>query len=119
VVSAFTNNVLEELVYGYYPDGYKQNRYCLQLIRVLYRLQQAPRLWYKNIEKVLLSFSFKKSIEESYIFFNDWLIIFFYMDYIAIAFHPKDSDQVHKFKANLMLWYKIIDEGELRWFLGI
>jgi hypothetical protein len=38
-VSAFTNNVLEELVYAYYPDRYKQNRYCLQLIRALYGLR--------------------------------------------------------------------------------
>ena len=25
-ISAFTNNVLEELVYAYYPDGYKAGR---------------------------------------------------------------------------------------------
>lgn len=91
----------------------------MQLIWVLYGLRQASKLWYENLEKTLLSFGLKKSTEEPYIFTNDWLIVFFYVDDMAIAFHPEDSDRAHKFKADLMLRYKMIDEGELRWFLSV
>ena len=101
-ISAFTNNILEELVYAYYPDGYKQNGYCLQLLRALYGLRQAPKLWYKNLEKTLLSFGLKKSTEEPCIFSNDWLIVFFYVDDMVIAFRPADTDRTQKFKADLM-----------------
>ena len=38
---------------------------------------------------------------------------------MAIAFRPGDIDHAQKFRANLMSQYKMIDEGELRWFLGV
>jgi hypothetical protein len=38
---------------------------------------------------------------------------------MAIAFHLEDSDQVYKFKTNLMSQYKMTDEGKLCWFLSI
>jgi hypothetical protein len=118
-VSAFTNNILEELVYAFYPDGYKQPGYCLQLIRALYGLRQASRLWYENLVKTLLSLGLTKSSEEPYIFSNDWLIVFFYVDDMAIAFRSEDTDRAQKFKADLMSRYKMTDEGELHWFLGV
>jgi hypothetical protein len=45
--------------------------------------------------------------------------VFFYVDDMAIAFRPEDSDHAHKFKVDLMSHYKMTDEGDLRWFLGV
>jgi hypothetical protein len=97
----------------------KQAGYCLQLIRALYGLRQAPKLWYENLEKTLLSFGLTKSTEDPCMFCNDWLIVFFYVDDMAIAFCPEDTDRAQKFRADLMSRYKMTDEGELRWFLGV
>ena len=50
---------------------------------------------------------------------DGWLIIFFYIDNIAVLFTKKDFLRLEEFKAKLLYWYKIYALGDLQWFLGI
>ena len=53
VVSAFTNSLLDEIVYIECPDGFKEWGICLLLLRALYGLRQLPRLWLEDITSTL------------------------------------------------------------------
>ena len=43
-VNAFTNSILDEIVYVDFPDGFRQPGFCLLLLRALYGLCRSPRL---------------------------------------------------------------------------
>ena len=44
-VNAFTNSVLDEDVYVYFPDGFHRRGWVLKLLRALYGLRLSPLLW--------------------------------------------------------------------------
>ncbi|KAE8547619.1 hypothetical protein EYB25_009412 [Talaromyces marneffei] len=43
-VNAFVNSELDEDVYTYFPDGFKEPGQAIKLKRALYRLRRSPRL---------------------------------------------------------------------------
>ena len=57
--------------------------------------------------------------EEPCLYYNDWLIVFFYINDIIATYQKKDLLKLKTFKEHLMKRYKIKDLSELTWFLGI
>ena len=57
--------------------------------------------------------------EEPCLYYNDWLIVFFYVNNITAAFKKKDLLKAKTFKEHLIKRYEIKDLGNLTWFLGI
>jgi len=57
--------------------------------------------------------------EEPYLYHNNWLIVFFYINDIIAAYRKKDLLKLKTFKEYLIKRYKIKDLGDLTWFLGI
>jgi hypothetical protein len=45
IINAFLNSLLDEDVYCKLLDGFTQPGKCIKLLRALYGLRRAPRLW--------------------------------------------------------------------------
>src|SRR5579871_2244835 len=118
-VNAFTNSNIDEDVYIRFPDGYGCLGKCLKLLRALYGLPRSPLLWLKEFSSKLKALGLKQSSECQCLFFNDKLILFFYVDDISILFHKKDTEEYERFQEKLLDTYEIREMGELQWFLGI
>jgi len=48
-VNAFTNGQMDELIYVWYPDGFKRDGWCLLLLRALYGLRRSPVIWQREL----------------------------------------------------------------------
>jgi hypothetical protein len=47
------------------------------------------------------------------------LIVFFYVNDIAVLCHPSNRSYYQEFRAKFLKTFKIREIGELKWFLGI
>ena len=117
--NAFTNAELDEEVYAPYPEGFRQHGFCLLLLKALYGLRQAPRLWHEKFARTLHTMGLKQAGDESCLFVNEWLIIFFYVDDVVALYHRRNSQRWESFKQNLFQQYEFKDMGEVKWFIGI
>ena len=68
----------------------------------LYRLKILPLLQYKELTNILAKFGSKPILGTNYLYTNRRLIIFFYIDNIAILFAKKDLLRLEEFKAKLL-----------------
>src|SRR5438874_640657 len=82
-VSTFTNSVLDEIIYCDCPEGFEHTGLCILLLHALYRLHCFPLLWLKEFSKILKKLSLTEVLREPYLYANDWLVIFFYVDNIV------------------------------------
>ena len=51
--------------------------------------------------------------EEPYLYHNDWLIVFFYVDNIIAAYRKRDLPKLETFKEYLIGRYEIKDLSDL------
>jgi len=68
----------------------------------LYRLKISPLLWYKELTSILAEFGLKPILGTNCLSTNRRLIIFFYVDNIAVLFSKKDLLRLKEFKAKLL-----------------
>lgn len=124
VTAAFLNGNLEETIYMKQPPGYI-NKECpdkvCKIIRNLYGLKQASRVWHKTIDPFLKSLGFTPLASDPCVYFKwdkDQLsMISLYVDDLAIA---SDSPEIlDSTKQALSSRFKMTDEGELDYILGM
>ena len=118
-VNAFANSLIDEVVYIKCLDGFIIKGKCLLLYRALYRLRRLPLLQYGDLTIILKKEGLKLVVEEPYLYHNDQLIVFFYIDDITAAYRKKDLPKLETFKEHLIGRYEIKDLGDLTQFLGI
>jgi len=118
-ISAFTNSVLRRKLYVRLPDGFRQANKCLLLLRALYGLKESGHLWYEEFTGTLSDFGLQCSEDEKCLWYNDWLVIFFFVDDTVSMFKSKDWGKWKQFKADLCNSYDFKDLGDLKWFLGV
>ena len=68
----------------------------------LYRLKISPLLWYKELTSTLAKFGLKPILGTNCLFTDRRLIIFFYVNNIAVLFTKKDLLKLKEFKAKLL-----------------
>ena len=68
----------------------------------LYGLKILPLLWYKELTSTLAKFGLELVLDTNCLFTDRWLIIFFYIDNIAILFAKEDLLRLKEFKAKLL-----------------
>jgi len=56
----------------------------------LYGLKVSPLLWYKELTNILAKFGLKPVLGTNCLYTNGRLIVFFYVDDIAVLFAKKD-----------------------------
>jgi hypothetical protein len=118
-VNAFTNSLIDEIIYINCPDGFAIKGKCLLLRRALYGLRRSPLLWHNDFSKELTKLGLKPVGGEPCLYYNDWLIVFFYVDDICAVCTKENQPKLLGFKDALMKKYEMKDLGELSWFLGI
>ena len=69
---------------------------------VLYGLKILLLLWYKELTNILTKFGLKPVPGTNCLYTDGRLIIFFYMDDIAVLFNKKDFLRLEEFKAKLL-----------------
>lgn len=118
-VNAFANSDIDEPTYCKPPDGWKGPYILLLLLRALYGLKQSPMLWYKHLSATLVKLGLEQIPEVECLFTNDYMIVFFFVDDIAVLYHPHYRKQVDEFEKQLFATYEMRNMGEIEWFLGI
>lgn len=124
VVTAFLNGNIKEEVYMRQPPGYIgsdcSNKVC-KLTKNLYGLKQAPKVWHDTINPFLKSLGFKSLTADPCLYFkwNDGKLslISLYVDDLAIA--SDSTEEIAEIKENLMKKFKMTDDGEIDYILGM
>ena len=120
-LNAFINSELDEPTYCHPPEGWEGSTgdIALLLLRALYGLKQSPALWYKHLSSTLSDLGLEPVPGIECIFTNEFMILFFFVDDIAVLYHRKDTKHVDEFQAKFFQAYEMRYLGELQWFLGI
>ena len=121
--SAFVQANLTDPVWINLPRGFKSDqpsdqRTCLRLVKSLYGLSVAPRLWYQHIREALLLQGLKQSATDSCLLYSKTIMIVLYVDDLGIAYsNKKDLDKLFQDLTELGL--EFTREGTFTDFLGI
>jgi hypothetical protein len=89
------------------------------VLRALYGLKESPLLWYKHLKETLKPLGMTPILGFPCVYINGWLIMFIYVDDIAMAFHPSDRHLHQEFEKNLDEHYNLTCLGEFKRFLSI
>jgi hypothetical protein len=120
---AYLNGKLEEEIYMQQPEGFEVGgpNYVCRLLRSLYGLKQAGRVWSKLLYSVLVSMGFQRvqSDHGLYIFHRDGVKIFMpvFVDDITLA--GKDPSKLDSVIQELSKHFKLRDLGPTTQLLGI
>ena len=119
-VNAFMNSTLDEITYCYKPEGFNQHpgKYYL-LRRALYGLKRSPLLWANDFAASLVRLGLEPLPEFSCLFTNDKIIVFYFVDDIAVLGFESNMSHMLAFERELCKTYEMRILGELKWFLGI
>jgi hypothetical protein len=123
-VNAFGNAFLDEQIYTYCAEGIEELESSQEddlwlLIRALYGLPRSPLLWFNTLSEILAKIGLKAVLEYAYLFVSEHLVMFFYVDDIAVLFHQSNKAKYNEFKEILLNAFVMHELGELKWFLGI
>jgi predicted GNAT superfamily acetyltransferase len=113
-ISIFTNAILDEIVYYRMLEGFYVPSKYLLFNKAFYNLARAPRFWFKNLSSILLSIGFRQIPDTSCLFTSRVIIVFFYIDNIAVFNRKKKKIIAKKFKADLYQMYKLKDKEKLK-----
>src|SRR5437762_2192741 len=115
ITNAFLNSRLNEDVYCKLPDGFNQTGKCIKLLRALYGLRRAPRLWQQELSDFLEMQGLRQIKEESCLFTNDdGIFLLFYVDDILMIFRKDRASKTLRIRNALLTRYKLKELGELK-----
>jgi hypothetical protein len=123
VITAFLLGKLDEEIYMAQPEGFERRgmkgKMVCRLLRSLYGLKQASRVWNIQLHEFLIKIGFKRSNADTCLYVNSDLgiIIAIWVDDILIA--GKNSQNIAKVKKQLAGEFSMKDLGQLKHFLGM
>ena len=122
VKSAFLNGDLDEEIYMACPLGFEAPGHVCKLLKSIYGLKQAARVWAERLKRSLVKMGFKRLESDHCIYIKSSssgvpIIIGIYVDDILLATDdPREADEVNKLLASE---YQITELGPAKRFLGI
>lgn len=120
VCSAFLNAEVKEEIYVRPPPGMEEELRgrVLHLRKSLYGLKQAPRNWNALLDSFLVSLDLKKSVADPCVYSKaDQVILAVWVDDMILT--GSDAKAILSLKSDLKQRFKMKDEGELKWCLGM
>ena len=127
ISTAFLNGEMEEEVYMKIPEGLgvegteEKGEWVVRLLKAIYGLKQAGRMWAKKLHEVLTSLGFiRTECEHSfYIYEREGIKVFVpvYVDDLTIASNSKTA--ISQLKSDLTTHFKLRDLGPTEFILGI
>ena len=118
-VNAFTNADLDEEIFCHAPEEFKQSHRWIRLNKALYGQARSPKLWYNHISNALKDLGFRQVPDAPCCFVNGTLIVFFFVDDICVLSRKEDVEQLNEFKVKFHAAFKLKEELEFKWFLGL
>nr|GEV68190.1 putative ribonuclease H-like domain-containing protein [Tanacetum cinerariifolium] len=124
VKSAFLHGMIEEEVYVYQPLGYEDPYFPNKVYKVkkaLYKLHQAPRVWYETLSTYLLDNGFHREKIDKTLFIRrhkgDILLVQVYVN--DIIFGSTKKELCNSFEKMTHEKFQMSSMGELTLFLGL
>jgi len=124
VKTAFLNGDLDEEVYMEQPDGYVDPTYphkVCRLLQALYRLKQAPKMWFAKLDEFLKSQGFDNIDPDAclYLLMDDGeiIIVLVYIDDLLLV--ASSLAAIYKIKDALHKRFEMKDLGEAKVILGL
>nr|GEW51394.1 uncharacterized mitochondrial protein AtMg00810-like [Tanacetum cinerariifolium] len=122
VKSAFLYGTIEEEVYVCQPPGFEDPDYLdkvYKVVKALYGLHQAPRVWYETLANYLLENSFQRGKIDQTLFIKnkkgDILLVHVYVD--DIIFGSTNKELCKAFEKLMKDKFQMSSMGELTFFL--
>lgn len=119
VQNAFTNSNMDENVWARLPPGYWKQGFCWKLMKALYGLRTAPILWYRLLKGILESLGFRAVLEDSCIFTNGRITLFFFVDDIIMMFRHEYHQEWRQLEASLRQHFSMKGGDDVSWFLSL
>nr|GEW85693.1 retrovirus-related Pol polyprotein from transposon TNT 1-94 [Tanacetum cinerariifolium] len=123
VKSAFLYGTIEEKVYVCQPPGFEDPDHpdkVYKVVKALYGLHQAPRVWYETLANYLLENGFHRGKIDKTLFIKkqkrDILLVQIYVD--DIIFGATNKDMCKSFEKLMKDKFQMSSMGELTFFLG-
>jgi hypothetical protein len=122
VPNAFLNSKVDADVYMYQPEGFRNGNKAYKLLKGLYGLKQAARLWYLDINAYLIEIGFTKSEVDECIFIKKWddknfMFILLYVDDLLVM--TNSMEKMDKLFTLLKNRFDIRRMGPLTSYLGV
>ncbi|CAH9116305.1 unnamed protein product [Cuscuta europaea] len=124
IKTAFLNGILKEEVYVDQPEGFISEKYpdhVYRLDKALYRLKQAPRVWYEILSDFLVDSGFSKGTIDTTLFIkrhgSDISLVQIYVD--DISFGSTDPALCTAFGSLMQSKFEMSMMGEMNFFLGL
>jgi hypothetical protein len=120
VPNAFLNAFLDRTLHVRTPDGFQDKHgKTLRLLRALYGLKEAPRLWAIHFQESLRKLGLHPVQGFPCLWMNNRVILFFYIDDIIILYHPDYQEDFKRLEQQLVKLYNLRQIGDVKWFLSI
>ena len=123
VITAFLLGKLDEEIYMMQPEGFERQgmktKMVCRLLRSLYGLKQASRVWNIQLHEFLIKIGFRRFNADTCLYVNDDLniVIAIWVDDILIA--GKSAVNIAKVKRQLAGEFSMKDLSPISHFLGI
>lgn len=102
--NALVNSPIDEDTFCELPEGLPDTEpdTFIQLLRALYGFRQSPALWYNHLSSMLENLGLFPVPGVNCLFANQYLILFFFVDDIAVIFASENTTNVNKFNKDFL-----------------
>lgn len=117
--TAYLYGELQEELYMRQPPGYSNEdpSVVCRLVKSLYGLKQAARVWNNRIDSALKSMDFARSSADQCLYTRATICVLIYVDDIVVACHT--SEEYESIVKLLRQSFKVVELGDIKFFLGI
>jgi len=119
VKNAFLHGKLDKEIYMSPPAGYEDEVGTVILIKSLYGIKQAPRIWYQTLVTSLHSLGFRELISDSCVFTHRDKVCYLLIFVDDIVCVTKDEQFRTHFENEMQRIFEIKILGDLRHFVGL
>ncbi|KAF0688449.1 hypothetical protein As57867_019867, partial [Aphanomyces stellatus] len=123
VVTAFLYGVMKEVVYCVVPEGVELDGDfdCLELVKAIYGLKQASRVWNETFDEYVCSIGFQVSAYDPCLYIKivdgHCVLLLVYVDDVLVT--GSSADLIARTKGELKKRFEMTDSGKCAFVLGI
>ncbi|KAG2794064.1 hypothetical protein PC113_g25450 [Phytophthora cactorum] len=123
VVTAFLYGIMKELVFCAVPEGVDLDGDfdCLELVKAIYGLKQASRVWNETFDEFVCSIGFQVSAFDPCLYVKivdgHCVLVLVYVDDVLIT--GSSPELISRTKTDLKTRFEMTDSGKCAFVLGI
>jgi hypothetical protein len=120
ISNAFTNGILKETIFMVYHKGFEgPDGHCLRLLKSLYGLKQASRVWFQTLLAALLKIGFIQCVADTCLFFHKTSVCYISIHVDDLLIATKNLSFKNKILKMLREIFKLTDLGLVKMYLGM